>query len=114
MLVQASFPNPEGLLRPGQFGKIKARVDVVEDGILIPQRCVTELQGFYSVFVVDGSNRIKRKEVKVGPRIKQFWLVTEGLKSGERVVYEGLQKVKDGAIVRPVVKDIKLADEERE
>jgi membrane fusion protein (multidrug efflux system) len=114
MLIQASFPNPEGLLRPGQFGKVKARVDVVEDGILIPQRCVTELQGFYSVFVVDGSNRIKRREVKVGPRIKQFWLVTEGLTSGERVVYEGLQKVRDGAIVTPVVKDNKLADEERE
>ena len=114
MLSQASFPNPEGLLRPGQFGKIKARVRVVEDGILIPQRCVTELQGFYSVFVVDESNRIKRKEVKVGPKIKQFWLVTEGLKSGEKVVYEGLQKVQDGAIVRPVVKDIKLTDDERE
>lgn len=114
MLIQASFPNPDGLLRPGQFGKVKVKVRVVEDGILIPQRCVTELQGFYSVFVVDESNRIKRKQVKVGPRIKQFRLVTEGLKSGEKVVYEGLQKVKDGAIIRPVVKDIKLTDDKRE
>ena len=114
MLVQASFPNPDKILRPGQFARVKIKVQVVKDGILVPQRCVTELQGFYSVFVVDGSNTIKRTEVKVGPKIKQFWLITEGLNSGEKVVYEGLQKVKDGTIVRAVVKDIKLANEERE
>jgi len=114
MLVQASFPNPDKILRPGQFARVKIKVQAVKDGILVPQRCVTELQGFYSVFVVDGSNTIKRTEVKVGPKIKQFWLITEGLNSGEKVVYEGLQKVKDGTIVRAVVKDIKLANEERE
>ena len=107
MLFQASFPNPDQLLRPGQFAKVKARIEVVKDGILIPQRCVTELQGLYSVFVVDNSNKILKKAVKLGPKIKQFWLVTEGLKPGEKVIYEGLQKVKEGVIVNPTVQEIK-------
>jgi membrane fusion protein (multidrug efflux system) len=107
MLLQASFPNPDQLLRPGQFAKIKARIKVIKDGILIPQRCVTELQGLYSVFVVDNSNKVLKKAVKLGPKIKQFWLVTEGLKPGEKVIYEGLQKVKEGVIVNPTVQEIK-------
>jgi membrane fusion protein (multidrug efflux system) len=107
MLIQASFPNPDKILRPGQFAKVKARIEVVKDGILIPQRCVTELQGLYSVFVVDNSNKVLKKAVKLGPKIKQFWLVTEGLKPGEKVIYEGLQKVKEGVIVNPTVQEIK-------
>ena len=112
MLIQASFPNPDELLRPGQFARVKAKAAVVKNGILIPQRCVTELQGLYSVFVVDNSNKVKNREVKAGPKIKQFWLIKEGLKSGEKVVYEGLQKVKDGAVVNPIIKEIALPDEE--
>ena len=108
LLIQASFPNPDEMLRPGQFARVKARVKVVKDGILIPQRCVTELQGLYSVFLVDNSNKVKKRAVKVGPKIKQFWLITEGLKPGEKVVYEGLQKVKDGAVVNPIIKEIIL------
>jgi len=112
MLLQASFPNPQELLRPGQFAKVKALVKVVKDGILIPQRCVMELQGLYSVYVVGDGDNIQTREVKVGPKIKQFWLITEGLKPGEKVVYEGLQKVKDGAVVNPIIKEIELPDEE--
>ena len=112
MLIQASFPNPEELLRPGQFAKLKAKVMVVKDGILIPQRCVTELQGLYSVFVVDNSNKVEKRDVKVGPKIKHFWLIKEGLKPGEKIVYEGLQKVKDGAVVNPIIKEIELPNEE--
>ncbi len=112
MLVQASFPNPDEILRPGQFAKVKAKVKAVKEGILIPQRCVSELQGLYNVFVVDKSKKVQKREVKVGPRIKQFWLITEGLKPGEQVVYEGLQKVRDGAIVNPVVEEIALPEEE--
>lgn len=110
MLVQASFPNPEEILRPGQFAKVKARVQVVKDGILIPQRCVTELQGRFSVFVVDENNTVHKREIKTGPKIEQFWLVLEGLKGGEKVVYEGLQKVRDGAIVNPEVHEIEPTD----
>ncbi len=112
ILIQASFPNPDEILRPGQFAKIKARVEVVKDGILIPQRCVMEIQGLYNVYVVDESNKVKQREVKVGPKINQFWLITEGLKSGEKVVYEGLQKVKDAMIVNPVIQEIRPVREE--
>jgi len=112
MLIQASFPNPQELLRPGQFAKIKARVQVVEDGILIPQRCVIELQGLYSVYVVDQSNKVKEREIKVGSKIGQFWLITEGLESEESVVYEGLQKVKNEMIVNPVIQKIEPKLEE--
>ncbi len=106
MMVQASFPNPDELLRPGQFAKVRAVVSVVEDGILIPQRCVTELQGTYSVYVIDDSNTAQLREVKAGPKIEAYWLILEGLKPGERVVYEGLQKVRDGTPVNPVVRDV--------
>jgi membrane fusion protein (multidrug efflux system) len=108
ILIQASFPNPDELLRPGQFAKVKAMANVVEGGILIPQRCVTELQGLFSVFVVNDGNEVEKREVKVGPKVEQFWLILEGLKPGEKVVYEGLQKVKDGAVVNPIIQEIKL------
>jgi len=110
MLIQISFPNPEELLRPGQFAKVKALVADVKDGILIPQRCVMELQGFYSVYVVGEGNKIQARSVKVGPKIKQFWLISEGLKPGEHVVYEGLQRVKNGAVVKPTIKKIESID----
>jgi membrane fusion protein (multidrug efflux system) len=112
ILLQASFPNPDEILRPGQFAKVKARVKVVSDGILVPQRCVSELQGLFGVFVVDASNKVQKREVKVGPKIKQFWLITEGLKTGEKVVYEGLQKVREGIIVNPTVQEVELQSEE--
>jgi membrane fusion protein (multidrug efflux system) len=106
LLVQASFPNPEKLLRPGQFAKVRIEVEVVKDGILIPQRCVSELQGLFSVFVVGSNNTVERRDVKVGPKVKELWLIVEGLKPGEQVVYEGLQMVRDGTVVEPAVKEI--------
>jgi membrane fusion protein (multidrug efflux system) len=112
ILVQASFPNPQELLRPGQFAKVKALVTIVKDGILIPQRCVVELQGLYSVHVVGDGDKVQTREVKVGPKIKQFWLITEGLKPGEHVVYEGLQRVRGGTVVKPTIKEIESTDQE--
>lgn len=106
LLVQASFPNPDRLLRPGLFAKVKANTDIIEDGIMIPQRCVTELQGRYSVLVVGDDNKIDRREITVGPTIGKFWLVTNGLKPGERVVYEGLQSAKHGMMVNPIAHKI--------
>jgi membrane fusion protein (multidrug efflux system) len=100
MLVQASFPNPEELLRPGQFTKVRIRIQVKEDAIMIPQRCVMEIQGLHSVFVVDSNNTIQTRDIQVGDKVGSLWMITEGLKPGEKVVYEGLQKVKDGAIVK--------------
>jgi len=101
LLIQASFPNPEKLLRPGLFAKVKTNTDIIPDGILIPQRCVTELQGLYSVLVVGEGNKIEQREIKAGPTIGEFWLIMEGLKPGEMVVYEGMQFARAGSVVNP-------------
>lgn len=111
MRVQASFPNPEKLLRPGQFAKVKAKVTDIKDAIVIPQRCVMEIQGLFNVFVVDSNNKVETREIEVGPKIGSSWLISKGLESGERVVFEGLQKIKDGIIVNPTVADIQPADQ---
>jgi membrane fusion protein, multidrug efflux system len=113
LLIQASFPNPNELLRPGQFARVRGEIEVVKDGILIPQRCVMELQGTFTVYVVGAENKIQAKEVKAGPKIKSFWLIREGLKADEKVVYEGLQKVKDGTVVDTEVKNIPLSGKEK-
>lgn len=113
MLVQASFPNPEKLLRPGQFVRVRVQGQVVKDGILIPQRCVMELQGLHNVYVVDASNKAEIREITVGPKVGSDWLITEGLKPGEKVVYEGLQKVKDGIDVKPTMAEPNATDQEK-
>jgi membrane fusion protein, multidrug efflux system len=110
MLVQASFPNPEKLLRPGQFVKVRIQSKVVKNGILIPQRCVMELQGLHQVFIVDANNKVATRQITVGPKVDSFWLISDGLKPGEKVIYEGLQKVKDGVTVKPTVVDVKPED----
>jgi membrane fusion protein (multidrug efflux system) len=94
--LTAIFSNPGNRLRPGQYGKVRAATGVNAGALLIPQRAVTELQGGYQVAVVDGANSIGIRSVKVGDRIGEKWIVTEGLKAGERVVTEGVQKVRPG------------------
>ncbi len=111
ILVQASFPNPSGLLRPGLFGKIRAQTAVIPNGILVPQRCVTELQGRHSVFIVNSENKIEQKKVDLGETVGSFWLVQNGLQEGDRVVYEGLQKVKSGITVNPVEAKLSFSTE---
>ena len=106
ILVQVSFPNPEKLIRPGQFARIRTIAERVKDGILIPQRCVSELQGITRVFVVSQEDKVEERRVKVGPVIGGAWLIIEGLSAGEMIVYEGLQKVRDGAIVNPTIVSI--------
>jgi len=114
ILIQAAFPNPSGLLRPGLFGKVRVKLSVVKNGILVPQRCVSELQGMFSVYVVNGENKIEQRKVELGSTIGSFWLVKEGLNDGEKVVFEGLQKVKTGMTVQPVEKEIDLNSKEVE
>ena len=108
ILIQVSFPNPNKLLRPGQFGRIKAEIEIVKDGILIPQRCVSELQGIFSVYVVGEDNKVENRRIETGDTIGSFWLITSGLGPGEKVVYEGLQIIKEGAVVNPTEKEIPL------
>ena len=107
VLIQASFPNPTGLVRPGQFAKLKALIGFKEDGIIIPQRCVIELQGIFSVLVVNNENKIESRRVKTGQKYSDFWLITDGLKANEMIVYEGIQKVKEGMTIKPMIKEVK-------
>ena len=108
MLAQASFDNPEKLLRPGQFTKLRIETQVVKDAILIPQRCVMEIQGLHSVFVVDSNNSVQTRNVEVGSRIGSAWMITKGLEPEEKVIYEGLQKVKDGSTVKTTIAEVEL------
>lgn len=99
--VAVLFPNPDYLLRPGQFAKVRARMRMAEKALLVPQRAISEIQGTYQVAVVGPNNIVEVRPVQVGEQIGQEWIVTEGLKPGERVVAEGIQKAKPGAAVTP-------------
>jgi len=94
--IAAVFPNPGNILRPGGYGKVRAAVRVQEDALLVPQRAVSELQGGYQVAVVDEQNKVGIRTVKVGDRVGTQWIIADGLKRGERVVAEGVQKVRAG------------------
>ncbi len=94
-----TFPNPDATLRPGQFGKVRFVPDAVQNALVVPQEAVTELQGNYQVTVVDQNNKISIHPVKMGERVGALWEVTEGLKPGDKVVVQGLQKVRDGSTV---------------
>jgi membrane fusion protein (multidrug efflux system) len=99
--IASSFPNPEHILRPGQFGRIRAATEQVNGALLVPQRAVNELQGTYQVAVVGDGNKVSIRSVKVGERSGENWIIQDGVKPGEMVIVEGLQKVRDGAVVRP-------------
>lgn len=99
--IVSYFPNPGNLLRPGQFAKVRAVTDMSKGALLVPQRAVLEQQGQYLVAIVGADNKVDMRPVKVGERIGTDWIVTEGLKPGERVVVEGLQKVRGGIAVNP-------------
>lgn len=101
ILFQVSFPNPEKLLRPGQFARIKIILEEVEGGLLIPQRCVRELQGIHQVYVVTPGNDIELRNVKLGVKVGGMWMVENGLKPEETVVFEGLNLVRPGQKVQP-------------
>ncbi len=103
ILVQATFPNPELILRPGQFARVKIMMKQENDALLVPQRCVNELQGQYSVFVVNSENIIESRKIKIGEKFNDYYLVVEGLKANDKIVLEGLQKVGSGMEVVPVV-----------
>jgi membrane fusion protein (multidrug efflux system) len=99
--IVSTFPNPGNVLRPGQFGRVRALVSLRKDALLVPQRAVSELQGRYQVAVVGPGNKISVRFVKVGDRVDDLWIVTDGLHPGENVVSEGVAKVRDGAVVNP-------------
>ncbi|MCM3882022.1 MAG: efflux RND transporter periplasmic adaptor subunit [Vicinamibacterales bacterium] len=97
--LELEFPNPEMLLRPGQYGRTRLLLETKTGALLVPQRAVQELQSIHSVAVVDASNKVGFRTVKVGLRVGSLWVIEEGVKQGERVVVEGLQRIQDGMTV---------------
>jgi membrane fusion protein, multidrug efflux system len=97
--IQILFPNPDGVLRPGQYGRARILLDTKSNALLVPQRAVQELQNLYSVAVVSG-DKVAFRNVKVGPRVDSLWVIEEGLEPGQQVVAEGLQAIRDGMTVR--------------
>jgi membrane fusion protein, multidrug efflux system len=99
--IAGAFANPGNLLRPGQFGRIRARTGMDHGALLVPQRAVAELQGHYQVAVVGANNRVSIRPVTVGERVGTQWVIKSGVSAGERVVTEGLAKVGEGSPVNP-------------
>ena len=97
---EVTFPNPGNILRPGQFGKVRFVADMKKGALVVPQEGVTELQGNFQVAVVDQSNKVSIRPLKMGERIGAFWEITDGVKPGERVVVQGVQKAREGSTVK--------------
>ncbi|PHS67444.1 MAG: efflux transporter periplasmic adaptor subunit [Flavobacterium sp.] len=103
ILLQASFPNPDRLIRPGQFARVKIKVKDVKDALLVPQKCVTELQGTYSVSIVNSENKVETKQVEIGEKFGDYWIIKEGINANDKVILEGLQKIQPGMEVVPKI-----------
>ena len=99
--LAALFPNPDNILRPGQFVRVRVTVRTLHGALLVPQRAVNEMQTSFELAVVGADNKAEIRTVKVGERVGSLWVVEDGLKPGERVVVEGLQKVRDNEAVKP-------------
>ena len=106
--VAALFPNPGNILRPGQFARVRAQTEIKKGALLVPQRVVTELQGGFHVAVVGRDNKVDIRPVKLAERVDSLWVIDGGLKPGERVVAEGIQKVRQGMVVNPKPYDPEL------
>jgi membrane fusion protein (multidrug efflux system) len=101
MTILSLFPNPDSRLRPGQYAKVRATIETRTGALLVPQRSVQEIQGTFQVAVVGADNKVAMRTVKPGPRVGNEWVIDDGLRPGERVIVEGLQKVRDGVVVDP-------------
>ena len=101
ILVEGRFPNPGNTLRPGLFARVRAHLGDDRGALLVPQRAVKDVQGNYQLAVVNADDHVEMRNVEVGETVGERWIVTKGVKVGERVVVEGLQKVRDGMQVAP-------------
>ncbi len=101
LLLEVSFPNPARLVRPGQFGRVRFPLAVITNAVLVPQRAVTELQATYSVFVADPDQKAEFRKITPGPRVGTFYVVAEGLQAGEKVVVDGIQRLRHDARIAP-------------
>ncbi len=100
--IAGLFPNPDLVLRPGQYGRVRAETYTRTNAIMIPQRAVAEQQGSYQVMIVDGQNKSHIQPVKVGEQVGSNWIINSGLNPGDRVIVEGTQKAREGTVVNPV------------
>lgn len=105
MMLVSLFPNRGNLLRPGQFAKVRVAIEQKRDALLVPQLAVQEVQGAHQVAVVGADNKVSMRTVKAGARVGNLWVIDEGLSPGERVIVEGVQKVRDGIVVNPKPSD---------
>ncbi len=101
LMLEAVFPNPEGWVRPGQYAKVRAVVETLKGALVVPQRAVVELQGQYQVYLVGPDDTVAIRPVTPGPRFGDGWVMSQGLAAGDRVIVEGLQKVRSGIKVAP-------------
>jgi membrane fusion protein (multidrug efflux system) len=102
VLIQSSFPNPDKLIKPGQFARVRVVVENVENGLLIPQRSVSEFQGNFFVLKVDENNKVEQAKVEITGPYKDYYLINSGLNKEDRIVFESIQQVKSGMIISPV------------
>lgn len=107
ILVEVSFPNPGGIVRPGQYARVRVAVETKQGALLVPQRAVQETQGLYNVAVVDAQSKVELRTVQPAERVGDLWRIDSGLEPGERIVVEGLQKVRPGAAVTAKPVEIK-------
>jgi membrane fusion protein (multidrug efflux system) len=99
ILLVAAFPNPQNILRPGQYGRVRIQTSTKQDALLVPQGAVAQVQGGYQVTLVGSDSKITIRDVKPGEKIGQMWVIDEGLKPGEQVVVQGQDKVHEGSAV---------------
>jgi membrane fusion protein, multidrug efflux system len=111
LLIEAAFPNPNFLLRPGQYGRVLFPTRIVTNAVLVPQRAVQELQATYHVFVVGQGNKAELRPVQPGARVESLWIIDSGLKPGEIIVVDGLQKLRQGVPVAPTMVPIEQTKE---
>jgi membrane fusion protein (multidrug efflux system) len=100
--VAAAFPNPGNILRPGEYGRVRAVTEQRHDALLVPQPAVSELQGTFQVAIVGSDNKIKIQNVQIGPQVGANWVINQGVAAGDRVVVGGMQFARPGAAVNPM------------
>lgn len=101
ILLEARFPNPSSVLRPGQFARVRAMTELAKGAIAVPQRAIIERQSMHELFTLGDGNKVVRTAVVTGPRVGSYWIIEKGLKAGDRVLLDGIQKVKPDMVVVP-------------
>lgn len=104
LLVQALVENKTKLLKPGQYVKVRFKTDEIANAVLVPQEAINQMQSIYMAFVLDDSSKIKPKPVKAGQRVGSNWVITDGLKAGDKVALLGNALIKPGIVVKPIMK----------